>query len=84
MRCRLLVVLCLLIVIGLLLIIIVVKNMSRSNADGSKLGRSQRDIGVGDGWEDRYVRKLQERLFPLAFNDLLVASHNLQVLLHDV
>jgi hypothetical protein len=40
MRCRLLVVLHLLIVTGLLLIV-VVGNMSRANAEGSQLGRSQ-------------------------------------------
>jgi competence protein ComGC len=40
MRCRLLIVLRLLIVVSLLLIV-VIKNMSRTNAEGSQLGRSQ-------------------------------------------
>jgi hypothetical protein len=39
MRCRLLIVLHLLIIAGLLLIIII-RNMSRANAEGSQLGRS--------------------------------------------
>jgi hypothetical protein len=85
MRCRLLVVLRLLIVTGLLLIVIVViENMSMANTEGSQLGRSQRGIGVGDGREDRNIRKLQERLVPLAMNDLLGAPDNLQALLHDI
>jgi hypothetical protein len=41
MRSWLLIILCLLIVAGLLLIIIVVGNMSRANAEGSQLSRSQ-------------------------------------------
>jgi hypothetical protein len=77
MRCRLLVVLRLLIVVGLLLIIVVIRNMSRANAKGSQLSRSQRGVGVGDKREDRNVRKLQEWLIPLAMNDLLVMPHNL-------
>jgi hypothetical protein len=83
-QCQLLVVLCLLIIVGLLLIIIV-RNMNRANAEGSQLSRSQRGVGVrdGDGWDDRNIGKLQERLIPLAMNDLLVAPQNLQVLLHD-
>jgi hypothetical protein len=83
MRCWLLLVLCLLIVAALLLIV-VIGNMSRANAKGSQLSRSRRGVGGGDGWEDRNVGKLQERLIPLAMNDLLVAPHNLQVLLHDI
>jgi hypothetical protein len=83
MRCRLLVVLRLLIVVDLLLIIII-RNMSRANAEGSQLGRSQRAVGVGDGWEDRDVGELLEWLVPLAVNNLLVAPHNLQALLHDI
>jgi hypothetical protein len=39
MRCRLLIVLRLLIIAGLLLIVII-RNMSRANAEGSQLGRS--------------------------------------------
>jgi hypothetical protein len=69
MRCRLLVVLCLLIV--------VVRNMSRANAEGSQLDRSQRGGGVGDGREDRDIGELLERLIPLAVNNLLVAPHNM-------
>jgi hypothetical protein len=41
MQCRLLIVLHLLIVVGLLLIIVIIGNMSRANAEGSQLGRSQ-------------------------------------------
>jgi hypothetical protein len=77
MWCRLLIVLHLLIILGLLLIIVVVKNMSRANAEGIQLGRSQQGLGVRDGREDRNVGKLQERLIPLTMNDLLVAPHNL-------
>jgi hypothetical protein len=84
MRCRLLVILRLLIITGQLLIIIIVRNMSRANAEGSKLGRSLRGVGVRDRREDRNIRKLQERLIPLVMNDLLVAPHNLQALLHDI
>jgi hypothetical protein len=40
MRCRLLIVLRLLIDVGLLLIV-VIENMSRANAEGRQLGRSQ-------------------------------------------
>jgi hypothetical protein len=58
--------------------------VSRANAKGSQLDRSQRGIGVGDGWEDKNVRKLQEWLIPLAMNDLLVAPHHLHALLHDI
>jgi hypothetical protein len=83
MRCRLLVILHLLIIVGLLLIV-VVKNMSRANAEGSQLGRSQRCVGVKDGREDIDVEELLERLIPLALNNLLVAPHNLQALLHDI
>jgi hypothetical protein len=83
MRCRLLVVLRLLIIAGLLLIV-VIGNMSKANAKGSQLGKSQRGIGVGDGWKDRNVGKLQEWLIPLAMNDLLVVPHNLQALLHGI
>jgi hypothetical protein len=78
MRSRLLIVLYLLVGSGLLLI---VKNTSRANTEGSQLGRSQRAIGVGDGREYRYVRKLQEWLIPLAMNDLLIAPHNLKALI---
>jgi hypothetical protein len=84
MRCQLLIVLRLLIVDGLLLIIIIIRNMSRANTEGSQLGRSQRGVGVGDRWKDRNIGKLQEQLIPLSMNDLLVAPHNLQALLHDI
>jgi hypothetical protein len=32
-------------------------------------------------WEDRYIRKCQEGLIPLAVNDLLIAPHNLKALI---
>jgi hypothetical protein len=83
MRCRLLVVLRPLIVASLLLIV-VVGNLRRANAEGSQLSRSQRGVGVRDGQEDRDVGELLEWLIPLAVNNLLVAPHNLQVLLHDI
>jgi hypothetical protein len=83
MQCWLLVVLCLLIVTDLLLIVII-RNICRANAEGSQLGRSQRAIGVGDGWEDSNVEELLERLIPLAMNNLLIVPHNLYALLHDI
>jgi hypothetical protein len=58
--------------------------MSRANAKSSQLGRSQRAIGVGDGWEDRDVREHLEWLAPLAVNNLLVAPHNLKALIHHI
>jgi hypothetical protein len=58
MRCRLLIVLRLLIIAGLLLIVDAIQNMSRANAEGTQLGRSQRVVGVRDGREDRNIRKL--------------------------
>jgi hypothetical protein len=76
----LLVVLHLLIVDGLviiIIIIIIIASTTRTNAESSQLSRSQRCIGVEDGWEDRDVEKVKKRLIPLAVNDLLVASNNL-------
>jgi hypothetical protein len=73
----LLVVLHLLIVDGLVIIIIIIASTTRTNAESSQLSRSQRCIGVEDGWEDRDVEKVKKRLIPLAVNDLLVASNNL-------
>jgi hypothetical protein len=58
--------------------------MSRVNAESSQLGRSQRAVGVGDGWEDRDVRELLERLVPLAVNNLLVAPHNLKTMIYHI
>jgi hypothetical protein len=84
MRSRLLIVLRLLVIVGLLLIVIIVKNTSMANAKSSQLGRSQRVVGIRDGREDRYVWKLQERLIPLAVNNLLVAPHNLKALIHHI
>jgi hypothetical protein len=75
MRCWILVILCLLIITGLLLLLII-ENTSRANAKSSQLGRSQRGIGVGDGREDRNVKKLQEWLISLAMDDHLVVPHN--------
>jgi hypothetical protein len=66
------------------LIVIVWRNTSRANAESSQLGRSQQVIGVGDGREDRDVRELLEWLIPLAVNNLLVAPHNLKVLIHHI
>jgi hypothetical protein len=83
MRWQLLIVLRLLIVVGLLLIVII-ESMSRANVEGSQLCWSQRGIGDGDGREDRDVGELMEWLVSLAVNNLLVAPHNLQVLLHDI
>jgi hypothetical protein len=74
---QLLIILHLLVVVDLLLIVVVVRNMSRANAKGSQLDRSQRGVGVRDGRKDRCVRKLQEWLIPLAVNDLVVVPHNL-------
>jgi CHASE3 domain sensor protein len=51
----LLVVLRLFVIVGGLLIVIVVivvGSMSETNAKSSQLNRSQRGIGVGDGWEE--------------------------------
>jgi hypothetical protein len=58
--------------------------MSRANAESSELSRSQRAVGVGDGWEDRDIGELLERLVPLVVNNLLVASHNLKALIHHI
>jgi hypothetical protein len=69
---RLLDVLRFLIIVGLCLIVVVRRNTSRTNAKSSQLSRSQRAVGVGDGWEDRDVRELLEWLVPLAVNNLLV------------
>jgi hypothetical protein len=81
---RLLVVLHLLIIVGLRLIVVVRRNMSRVNAESSQLGRSQWAVGVGDGWEDRDIGELLERLIPLAVNNLLVAPHNLKAPIHHI
>jgi hypothetical protein len=69
---RLLDVLRFLIIVDLRLIVIVRRNTSRTNAKSSQLSRSQRAVGVGDGWEDRDVGELLEWLVPLAVNNLLV------------
>jgi hypothetical protein len=58
MRCWLLIVLRLLIIVDVLHITTIVRNTSKVNAEDSQLGRSQRDIGVRDRWEDRYVGKV--------------------------
>jgi hypothetical protein len=74
----------LLIVVGLRLIIVVWRSTSRANVESSQLGRSQRAIGVGDGWEDMDVGELLERLIPLAVNNLLIAPHSLKALIHHI
>jgi hypothetical protein len=57
------------VIVGLLnIIIIVAGDTSGIDAKSSQLSRSQRD-----GWEDRDVRELKERLIPLTMDDLLVA-----------
>jgi uncharacterized membrane protein len=81
---RLLVILYLLIIIGLRLIVVVRRSTSMANVESSQLGRSQRAVGVGDGWEDRDVRELLERLIPLAVNNLLIALHNLKALIYHI
>jgi hypothetical protein len=83
-RSRLLVVLRLLIIVGLRLIAIVRRNTSRTNAKSSKLGRSQRVVGVRDRREDKDVGELLERLVLLVVNNLLVAPHNLKALIHHI
>jgi hypothetical protein len=50
----------------------------------SQLGRSRRAIGARDGWEDRDIVELLERLVLLAMNNFLVAPHNLKVLIHHI
>jgi preprotein translocase subunit SecG len=65
MRCQLLVILRLLIVVRLLLIIVILRNTSKTNAEGSQLGKSQRDLGVGDGREDRKISLNQDPYFSL-------------------
>jgi hypothetical protein len=47
-------------------------------------GVSEPAVGVGDGWEDRDVRELLERLIPLVVNNLLVAAHNLKTRIHHI
>jgi hypothetical protein len=52
----LLIVLHLLVIIGgLLIIIIIVGSTRRTDAKSSQLSKSQRGIGVRDGWEDRHA-----------------------------
>jgi hypothetical protein len=52
----LLVVLHLRVIVGLtIIIIVIVVNMSRTNTKTSQLSRSQRVIGVRDGWVDKHV-----------------------------
>jgi hypothetical protein len=75
---RLLIVLRLLVIVSLRLIIVVWRNTSRANAKSNQLGRSQRAVGVRD------VGELLERLIPLVVNNLLVAPHNLKVLIHHI
>jgi hypothetical protein len=76
MRCWILVILRLLIITGLLLLLLIIENTCRANAKSSQLDRSQRGVGVGDGREDRNVKKLQEWLISLAMDDHLVVPHN--------
>jgi hypothetical protein len=66
------------------LIVVIRRNTSRAITKSSQLGRSQRVVGVGDGWEDKDVGELLERLIPLAVNNLLVALHNLKALIHHI
>jgi hypothetical protein len=66
------------------LIVIVRRNTSRANVESRKLNRSQRAIGVRDGWEDRDVGELLEWFVPLAVNNLLVVPHNLKALIHHI
>jgi hypothetical protein len=82
---ELLVVLRLLVIIGLLFIIIIIivgRSMRGTDAKISQLSRSQWDIGVGDGWVDRHVRELKKWLISLTVDNLLVASNDLNALLH--
>jgi hypothetical protein len=58
--------------------------MSRANAKSSQLDRSQQAVGVRDGRENKDIRELLERLISLAVNNLLVAPHNLKVLIHHI
>jgi hypothetical protein len=78
----------LLVVIASFLLIIIIIIPSRStggtNAKGRQLSKSQRGIGVGDGWEDRHVRELLEWLILLTLNGLLVVANNLHALLNDI
>jgi hypothetical protein len=78
--CRLLVVIGLIIII----IIIIVANTSRTNIKGSQLSWRQRVIRVGDGWVDRDVKELKERLIPLTVDNLLVASNYLKALVYHI
>jgi hypothetical protein len=81
---QLLIVLHLLVVISLRLIVVVWRNRSRANAKSSQLDRSQWAIGVRDRREDRDVGELLEQLIPLVVNNLLVAPHNLNALIHYI
>jgi hypothetical protein len=64
--------------------VVVQRNTSRTNAESSQIGRSQRAVGVGDGWEDRDVGELLKWFIPLAVNNLLVVPHNIKVLIHHI
>jgi hypothetical protein len=66
------------------LIVIIQRNTSRVNAESSQLSRSQRAVGVRNGWEGRDFRELLEQLIPLAVNNLLVVPHNLKALIHHI
>jgi hypothetical protein len=82
------VILRLLIIVYLIFIIIVVVATGRSirgaYAKGGQLSRSQRGIGVGDGWVNEHIRELKKWLIPLTMNNLLVAADNLHALLNDI
>jgi hypothetical protein len=82
----LLIILHLLIVIdGLLIIIIVIiGSSSGTNAKTNQISRSQRGIGVGDGWEDGHVRELKKRLILLTVDNLLDVSNYLKALIHHI
>jgi hypothetical protein len=67
---RLLIILHLLVIGSLRLIVVIGRNTSRANTKSSQLGRSQGAIGD--------IRKLLERLVPLAVNNHLVVPHNLR------
>jgi hypothetical protein len=45
---------------------------------------SQRGIGVGNGWVDRLLGELNERLIPLIVNNLLVLVKNVYAVIHNI
>jgi hypothetical protein len=55
--------------------------MRGAYAKGGQLSRNERGIRIINGWEDRYIKKLKERLILLTMNNLHVAVRDPHLLL---